>query len=116
MTGGGEGDCDDGGAVGCSSTIFPAGRLTAVNCEGYVGEDGESWSLIKLEEEVGVEVGVGVAGSGGRRSKGGEAVVAASSAAAESTRSMNVLLCDSKSSRDGRTLSRGRNPRPSMRF
>lgn len=80
-----------------------------------MGEDtGESWLLIKVEEVVVVEVGVGVAGSGGRsRSRGGEAVVAS---AAESTRSMNVLFCDSKSSRDGRTLSRGLNPKPSMRF
>lgn len=82
-----------------------------------MGEDtGESWLLIKVKEVVVVEVGVGVAGSGGRWSKGGEAVVASSSSAADSTRSVNVLLCDSKSSRDGRTLSRGLNPRPSMRF
>lgn len=111
---GGEGDGDGGGAGDCNSTIISAGRLSAVNGEVYIGEDGESWSLIKLEEVV-VEVGVGVAGTGGRWSKGGEAVVASSSAA-ESTRSVNVLLCDSKSSRDGRTLSRGLNPRPSMRF
>lgn len=115
MTGGegGEGDGDGGEAGGCSSTIMSAGRLSAVNGVVFVGEDGESWLSIKLEEVV-VEVGVGVAGSGGRWSKGGEAVVASS--AAESTRSVNVLLCDSKSSRDGRTLSRGLNPRPSMRF
>lgn len=113
MTGGGEGD-GDGKEGGCSSTIISAGTLSAVNGEVCVGEDiGESWELIKAEE-VGVEVGVGVAGSGGRsRSKGGEAVVTAS---AESTSSRNGLLCDSKSSRDGRTLSRGLNPRPSMRF
>lgn len=116
MTGGGEGDGDDGGEEGCSSTITSAGRLSAVSGEVCVGEDGESWLLIKVEEEMVVEVGVGagVAGSGGRWSKGGEAVVASS--AAESARSMNGLLCDSKSSRDGRTLSRGLNPRPSMRF
>lgn len=113
MTGGGAGDSDGSGEEGCSSTIISAGRLSAVNREICVGEDGEPLSLRRVEE-VEVEVGVGVAGSGGRWSKGGEAVVASS--AAESASSMNVLLCDSKSSRDGRTLSRGLNPRPSIRF
>lgn len=113
MTGGGEGNGDDSGEEGCSSTIISAGRLSAVSREGCVGEDGEPLSLIKVEE-VEVEVGVGVAGSGGRWSKGGEAVVASS--AAESASSTNVLLCASKSSRDGRTLSRGLNPSPSIRF
>lgn len=112
MTGGGEGD--GGEAGGCGSTIISAGRLSAVSDDVYVEEDGESWLLIKVKEVV-VEVGVGVAGSGGRWSRGGEAVGAAASAA-DSTRSMNVLLCDSKSNRDGRTLSRGLNPMPSMRF